>query len=109
MAEKEVQVKLRLRTDTAAKWLKANPVLLSGEIGIEGDTGKMKVGDGKTKWRVLPYLITGMSQKEILDCFFPVDSVKITATNANPGDTVGGVWEQTTAEDTALFIWVRKA
>lgn len=108
MAEKEVQVKLRLRTDTAANWLKANPVLLGGEIGIEGDTGKMKVGDGKTVWRVLPYLFTGMSQKEILDCFCPVNSVKITTTNDNPGTVVGGVWERISAEDTALYYWVRR-
>ena len=49
MAEKEVQVKLRLRSDSAANWLKANPVLLAGEIGIETDTGKMKVGNGQAK------------------------------------------------------------
>ncbi len=109
MAEKEVQVKLCLRTDSSGNWLKANPVLLGGEIGIEGDTGKMKVGDGLTTWRVLPYLITGMSQKEILDCFYPVNSVKITADNANPGESIGGVWEQTTAADAALYYWVRKA
>lgn len=109
MAEKEVQVKLRLRTDSAANWLKANPVLLGGEIGIEGDTGKMKVGDGKSTWRILPYLITGMSQREILDCFCPVDSVKITSTDVNPGDAVGGVWERMAAENTALYYWVRKA
>ena len=49
MAEKEVQVKLRLRSDSATNWLKANPVLLAGEIGIEADTGKMKVGNGDRK------------------------------------------------------------
>lgn len=109
MAEKEVQVKLRLRSDSAANWLKANPVLLAGEIGIEADTGKMKVGNGQAKWRVLPYLITGMSQEEILDCFFPVGSVKVTSINANPESSVGGVWERTAAEDAALYYWERKA
>ena len=108
MAEKEVNAKLRLRSDSAANWLKVNPILLGGEVGIESDTGKMKVGNGATKWRVLPYLITGMNQTEILDCFFPVDSVKITATDVNPGNVVGGVWERVDAENTALFYWVRK-
>ena len=109
MAEKEVQVKLRLRSDSAANWLKANPVLLAGEIGIETDTGKMKVGNGQAKWRVLPYLITGMTQAEILDCFCPVGSVKVTATNANPEGNVGGVWERIQTDGSALYYWERKA
>lgn len=109
MAEKEVQVKLRLRSDSAANWLKANPVLLAGEIGIEANTGKMKVGNGKSTWRVLPYLITRMSQAEILDCFYPIGSVKVTAANANPESSVGGVWERVQAESSALYYWERKA
>ena len=34
MAEKEVNVKVRLRTDSAVNWLNVNPVLLKGEIGV---------------------------------------------------------------------------
>lgn len=109
MAEKEVQVKLRLRSDSAANWLKANPVLLGGEIGIEADTGKMKVGNSKTAWRVLPYLVTGMSQADILDCFYPIGSVKVTAANANPEGSVGGVWERIGVDGETLFYWERKA
>lgn len=32
-----------------------NPVLAAGEPGFELDTGKHKIGDGKTAWKSLPY------------------------------------------------------
>ena len=39
--------------DTAADWTSNNPTLLSGEIGIETDTGKFKIGPGA--WNSLSY------------------------------------------------------
>jgi hypothetical protein len=44
------------RRDTAANWTTANPTLLAGEIGIESDTSKWKVGDGTTAWNSLAYV-----------------------------------------------------
>lgn len=43
------------RRGTAAEWTSANPILNSGELGFETDTGKSKVGDGTTNWNTLPY------------------------------------------------------
>ena len=37
-------VRIRLRRDTAANWVSANSVLLPGEIGVETDTLKFKIG-----------------------------------------------------------------
>lgn len=48
--------RFRLRRDPAAEWTAANPVLLSGEPGYETDSKRMKVGDGATAWRDLPYV-----------------------------------------------------
>jgi hypothetical protein len=45
----------RPRRGTAAQWASANPVLNSGELGLETDTNKMKWGDGTTTWNALPY------------------------------------------------------
>jgi hypothetical protein len=45
----------RQRRDTAANWTAENPTLLAGEIGIESDTGKIKIGDGTTAWNSLAY------------------------------------------------------
>ena len=50
-----VQTRIQLRHDTAANWTSVNPVLLEGEVGIETDTLKQKVGDGSTAWNSLPY------------------------------------------------------
>ena len=47
--------KIQLRHDTAANWTSVNPILLEGEVGLELDTGKSKVGDGSTAWNSLPY------------------------------------------------------
>lgn len=47
--------KIQLRRDTAANWTTANPVLLSGEVGLETDTRKEKTGNGVTAWTSLAY------------------------------------------------------
>lgn len=50
---------IQLRHDTAANWTSANPVLASGEKGIETDTGKEKNGNGSTAWNSLAYMGIG--------------------------------------------------
>lgn len=45
----------QFRRDTAANWTSNNPTLLSGEMGIETDTSKFKIGDGSTAWISLGY------------------------------------------------------
>jgi hypothetical protein len=46
---------IKLRRGTAAQWTLANPVLSSGEPGVETDTGLLKVGNGIADWLTLPY------------------------------------------------------
>lgn len=48
-------VRIAFRRDTASTWTATNPVLASGEPGVETDTGKLKVGDGTRNWNTLPY------------------------------------------------------
>ena len=43
------------RRDTAANWTAANPTLASGEVALETDTRKFKIGDGSTAWNSLNY------------------------------------------------------
>ncbi|MDY4577941.1 MAG: hypothetical protein SO471_08245 [Anaerobutyricum hallii] len=64
MAEKTIKTRIQLRNDLAATWNSKNPVLNKGEIGIEIDTRKMKVGDGTTAWRALSYM--GADANDIL-------------------------------------------
>jgi hypothetical protein len=52
-------VQIQLRNGTAAQWTSANPTLAVGELGVETDTGKFKVGTGSTAWNSLAYAATG--------------------------------------------------
>lgn len=55
-------IQIQLRNDTASNWTSANPTLLSGEIGIETDTLKFKIGNGSTAWNSLAYNVALPSQ-----------------------------------------------
>ena len=51
---------IQLRRGTAAQWTSANPTLAQGEVGVETDTNKFKVGTGSTAWTSLAYAgVTG--------------------------------------------------
>ena len=60
----KLNTRIQLKHGLAANWTKKNPVLLAGEVGIETDTLKMKVGDGKSNWSALGYL--GADANDIL-------------------------------------------
>jgi hypothetical protein len=60
--------RMQQRRDTAANWTSTNPTLAAGEMGLETDTYKFKVGNGSTAWTSLPYSVdipvqTGQSGK----------------------------------------------
>ena len=50
--------RLQNRRDTAANWTANNPTLAAGELGLETDTAKFKMGDGATAWNSLAYAYT---------------------------------------------------
>ena len=62
--------RIQLRRGTAAQWTSANPTLASGEIGLETDTGKRKIGNGADNWAALPYDLT----KAVADGLYPSKS-----------------------------------
>ena len=47
--------RIKLRRDTAANWTTTNPILAAGEPGLETDTGKIKYGNGVSRWNVLEH------------------------------------------------------
>ena len=78
--ERILDSKIQIRNDTAANWKAANPVLLKGELGIEIDTRKLKIGDGISTWTGLKYVS---------------DNVLVENTNPTASDTdhdVGVIW-----------------
>jgi hypothetical protein len=48
-------LKLLVKRATAELWEEDNPILNSGELGLETDTGYVKIGKGNT-WSNTPYL-----------------------------------------------------
>lgn len=60
MAEKIISTRQKQKYDTSTNWATNNIVLLAGEIGIESDTNKFKVGNGTSTWNELDY--TGGSE-----------------------------------------------
>jgi Major tropism determinant N-terminal domain len=59
-----MSTKIQIRRGLAATWLSSNPILSSGELGLETDTNKVKIGDGSTVWNSLEYFYdqTALSQ-----------------------------------------------
>ena len=51
-----VKITYQLRRGASATWTKNNPLLAAGEPGYEVDTHKVKIGDGTSKWKDLPYI-----------------------------------------------------
>ena len=47
--------RIQLRRGGAQEWANSNPTLAQGELGIELDTGRFKIGDGVTSWNTLRY------------------------------------------------------
>mgnify|MGYP000405730127 CR=1 FL=1 len=47
--------RIKLRRDTAANWTTTNPILAAGEPGLETDTGKIKYGNGVSRWNTIEH------------------------------------------------------
>lgn len=85
MANKTLNVTLIMRNDTAANWASKNPILTLGELGVETDTRKFKIGDGTTAYNSLKYGLGGNVE------------VKSTAPTASDvGYDIGTLWVDTT-------------
>lgn len=81
--------KILFRRDTSSNWTATNPILAGGEIGLESNTNKIKLGDGSTYWNSLAYFygsIEGTSLDGLGD---------VTITSAQTGDVLrwsGTAW-----------------
>ena len=76
-----MSTKIQFRRDTSANWTSANPVLDQGELGLETNTGKYKIGNGSTAWNSLSYgSLSGA-----------VGALDFTDTGSTPGVPSGAV------------------
>ena len=84
--------KILFRRDLAANWLIADPVLSAGEIGLESDTNKIKLGDGSTHWEQLDYFYGALDVVNYVESLVQGTGVTITGnsgTGSNPTINIG--------------------
>lgn len=55
--------KIQHRRGTTSQWSDANPTLAAGEVGLDTDLMKIKVGDGTTAWSSLAFAKVGTADK----------------------------------------------
>ena len=85
-----MSTRIRFRRDTAANWTSTNPILTTGELGYESDTGKFKIGNNSDAWTILPYSIRAELGEGNLN-----DLKDVTITSAANGDFLrwnGSAW-----------------
>ncbi len=112
-------VQIQLRRGTAAAWTAANPTLAAGELVIETDTDKYKIGDGSTAWTSLGYssLPSTAIANTVVDA--KGDIVAATADNtvsrlavgtdtyvltADSGEATGLIWAAPTTGDITAVV-----
>lgn len=107
--------RIQIRRDTAANWASVDPILAEGELGIDLDEDKFKIGDGVTVWSGLSF-IAGPTEPSAFEFIFdgggaiipanskvwievPFDCVilRSTALADVSTTTVFGVWKDTYA------------
>lgn len=63
-----MSTKIQLRRGLSTEWTSVNPLLASGEVGIETDTKQIKVGDGVTYWNSLAYsFVSEATAQDLID------------------------------------------
>lgn len=62
MANKTLFARILVDTRSAETFASANPILAKGEMGYEGDTGKLKFGDGVTAYNDLAYFMGSIEE-----------------------------------------------
>jgi hypothetical protein len=106
-------VRIQLRRDTAANWTSNNPVLREGEIGIETDTFKMKVGNGSSTWaQITQYMNIVPDGNLTIEDYIPTSDigaengvVGLSSNNAIiPGSSIILEGSTANAHETTLFV-----
>jgi len=93
---------IQLRRDTAANWTAANPTLAAGEVGVETDTLRVKVGDGATAWTALGYQDGLAPVQSVAGKTGAVTLVKADVGLGNVNNTSDANKPVSTAQQTAL-------
>lgn len=87
--------RIQVRRGTASDWTSKNPILFSGEIGYESDTGKYKIGNGLDSWTNRPYFIDAQITEALI-------SAAIAGLPSSPDARIGSMPDLTTTVKTTV-------
>jgi hypothetical protein len=98
-------VQIQLRRDSSTNWSNENPILAQGELGLELDTLKIKVGNGVDEWDDLDYLVASAVLDHISDTSNPhsVTKTQVGLGNVPDLDTTDAVNNQHTHSNKSLL------
>jgi len=113
---------LQIKRGSSSYWLSENPTLADGEPGYVTDTNKLKIGDGKTFWNLLPYvnqpidnyIINGgfdiWQRGSVFNSPFVVTPAELSFLNATvyPGDFCADRWRLDYKEEDFTPITITK-
>jgi hypothetical protein len=90
---------IQIRRGNAATWTSLNPTLSAGEMGLESDTRKVKIGDGSTAWNSLSY-----SVGQVGNIDFSGNTISSTDTNGDITLDPNGTGDVYIADDADLLV-----
>jgi hypothetical protein len=90
---------IQIRRDTSTNWTSANPILAQGEMGLETNTNKVKIGDGSSVWNSLSYFggagalasLSDVSFTSLASGQFPMANASGLFTNQSLGSLIYGI------------------
>ena len=92
MSSQTLNTRIAFKIDTSTNWASSVLVLLKGEIGIESDTRKFKIGDGTNVWSALQYAAQ-----------LPNKVTNADPTTSDTGYDVGTFWMNSTNGNTFIL------
>jgi hypothetical protein len=89
-----------IKSRWASEWTATNPILRNGELGHEKNSGRIKIGNGRSRWSELSFMIgdlpNRLSEEELKTTFItPIGSAANPITDPNhsrPDDVGVGYW-----------------
>jgi hypothetical protein len=92
-----VKTVIKHRNSAASVWTSTNPTLAVGEMGVESDTLKSKIGDGTTAWNSLAYTKAGAADSAAKASKITASSLDRTvfvSSTTPSGAVTGDIWIQ---------------
>ena len=90
---------IQIRRGNATTWTNLNPTLAAGEMGLESDTRKVKIGDGSTPWVSLGY-----SVGQVGNLNFSGNTLSSTNSNGNITLDPNGTGSVYVADSADLYV-----